>query len=161
MKLKVYIETTIPSFYHEVRTGPEMIARRQWTREWWDKHRHGYEVVTGPPVIQELSRGNHPKKSAVLQIVETVPLLEVSPEVVSITEVYIQHRVMPGDPAGDALHLALASFHQCDVLLTWNCRHLANVNKFRHIQRINEALGLSTPLLVTPLELIGSENDED
>jgi hypothetical protein len=34
MKPKVYIETTIPSFYHEVRTEPDMVARRQWTRQW-------------------------------------------------------------------------------------------------------------------------------
>jgi hypothetical protein len=33
----VYIETTIPSFYYEVREEPEMIARRNWTRQWWDE----------------------------------------------------------------------------------------------------------------------------
>src|SRR5712691_1000632 len=37
------------------------------------------------------------------------------------------HYVMPADPAGDALHLAIASFHKCDFLLTWNCQHLAAV----------------------------------
>ena len=32
----VYIETTIPSFYYEVRTEPDMISRRRWKRQWWD-----------------------------------------------------------------------------------------------------------------------------
>ena len=36
MKPKVYIETSIPSFYHEVRSEPSMVARRDWTRQWWD-----------------------------------------------------------------------------------------------------------------------------
>ena len=62
---------------------------------------------------------------------------------------------MPADPRGDALHLALASFYKCDFLLTWNCTHLANANKFGHIRRINVMLGLNVPLLVTPLELLG------
>ena len=31
-----YVETTIPSFYHEVRTEPEMVARKDWTRRWFD-----------------------------------------------------------------------------------------------------------------------------
>ena len=31
----VYIETSIPSFYVETRQEPEMVARRNWTREWW------------------------------------------------------------------------------------------------------------------------------
>jgi hypothetical protein len=59
------------------------------------------------------------------------------------------------------LHLALASYHKCDFLLTWNCRHLANANKFGHIRRVNTMLGLFVPLLVTPLELLGGKESED
>ena len=68
---------------------------------------------------------------------------------------YISHDLMPADPAGDALHLAIASVHKCDILLTWNCRHLANANKFAHIRRVNGMLGLFVPMLITPLELLG------
>jgi len=67
---------------------------------------------------------------------------------------------MPNDPTGDALHLAIASYHQCDFLLTWNCKHLANANKFQHIKQINTRLGLSAPTLITPLELLGDNYDE-
>jgi len=41
------------------------------------------------------------------------------------------------------------------VLLTWNCVHLANPNKFGHIQKVNKRLGLSAPAVITPLELLG------
>ena len=64
---------------------------------------------------------------------------------------------MPADPFGDALHLAIASYHRCDFLVTWNCRHLANANKFGHIRRVNGILGLFVPSLVTPLELVGED----
>ena len=64
--------------------------------------------------------------------------------------VYIETTI----PTGDALHLALASYHKCDFLLTWNVQHLANANKFAHIRRVNALLGLFTPALVTPLELL-------
>ena len=70
-------------------------------------------------------------------------------------QVYIKNQLMPNDPVGDALHLAIASYRKCDFLLTWNYRHLANANKFNHIRRINAMVGLYVPLLVTPLELIG------
>jgi hypothetical protein len=50
---------------------------------------------------------------------------------------------------------AVASFHKCDFLVTWNCCHLANANKFGHIRQINTLLGLYVPALVTPLELLG------
>jgi hypothetical protein len=55
---------------------------------------------------------------------------------------------------GDADHLALGSFYNRDMLVTWNCLHLANANKAGHIRRVNALLGLRTPLLVTPLELL-------
>lgn len=70
-------------------------------------------------------------------------------------QVYIKHRLMPKDPLGDALHLALASYQKSDYLLTWNCKNLANANKFLHIKRIKTLLGLHVPILTTPLELIG------
>jgi hypothetical protein len=59
------------------------------------------------------------------------------------------------DPMGDALHLALASYHNCEFLVTWNCQHLANANKYGHIRRVNNLLGLYVPVLATPLELLG------
>ncbi len=154
MRQKVYIETTIPSFYYEVRTEPEMIARRNWTRTWWDSQRHEYELVTSEAVLDELEAGNFPNKDQALALLAEVPLTPVEPAIVEIVEAYIQRLVMPRDPTGDALHLALASFHKCDFLLTWNVRHLANANKFVHIRRVNTLLGLFTPTLVTPLELL-------
>ena len=87
--------------------------------------------------------------------------MPIEPVIAEIVEVYIQQHLMPKDPVGDALHLALASHYKCDFLLTWNCRHLANANKFGHIKRVNVMLGLYVPMLVTPLELIGAQNNEE
>lgn len=66
---------------------------------------------------------------------------------------------MPSDPVGDAIHLALASYHSCHFLLTWNCVHLANANKFEHIRHINTVLGLYVPILTTPVELLNWEGE--
>ena len=156
MKPRVYIETTIPSFYFETRAEPEMVARRQWTRQWWDGRRDNYAVVTSIPVLDELEAGDHPNKSDCLELVSALPLLSIPDAVVGIVDTYIQHHVMPRDPAGDALHLALASYHHCQFVLTWNCAHLANANKQEHIRHVNALLGLHVPVLTTPLELMES-----
>ena len=155
MKPKVYVETTIPSFYYEDRTDPEAIALKEWTRKQWDNYSDRYILVTSPAVIDEINSGDYPKKTKVLELINQLPLVPVESDVVEIVQTYIQHKVMPEDPVGDALHLALASFHKCDFLLTWNCKHLANANKFSHIRQVNVMLGLFVPLLVTPLELLG------
>jgi hypothetical protein len=157
MHRRVYIETTIPSFYFETRNEPDMIARRNWTREWWDRERGGYELVTSLAVLEELSRGSHPNKSEALELMADIPLVHGVEEISEIVIAYITHRVMPANPSGDALHLALASYHRCHFLLTWNCRHLANANKFEHIRHVNADLGLFSPVLATPVELLENE----
>ena len=158
---RIYVETTIPSFYHEVRNEPEMIARRNWTREWWSLSVGRDELVTGPPVIAELERGAFSARSDALTLIERLPVLAITEPVLEIVEAYISHKVMPADPSGDALHLALASFHACDFLVTWNCQHLANANKFRHIRRVNGIMGIGVPSLVTPLELLGEAESHE
>lgn len=160
MTPRVYVESTVPSFYYETRTAAEMVARRNWTRQWWDEGRQRYELVTSDAVLDELSSGEYPSQEQVLALVAGLPLLPIDPAVADIVEAYVDHLVMPRDPLGDALHLALASYHKCDFLLTWNCAHLANANKFAHIKRINTLLGLYVPSLVTPLELVEEGSNE-
>jgi len=91
---------------------------------------------------------------------EGVEVLPVTDAAVRAVEVYIERYVMPRDPSGDAAHLALASVHKCDYLLTWNCVHLANASKVGHIRMVNTLLGLHVPQLVTPLEMAGDEDYE-
>ena len=156
---RVYVETTIPSFYHEARTTPDIVARREWTRRWWDVAITRDELVTSEVVLDELRGGPAEHNVAWLELVQDLPLLPIEPPIAEIVEAYLKHRLMPAAP-GDALHLALASYHKCDFLVTWNCRHLANANKFGHIRRVNAMLGLFATALVTPLEMLGGIDDE-
>jgi predicted nucleic acid-binding protein len=156
---RVYVETTIPSFYHETRTAPEIVARREWTRQWWSAAVARYELVTSPAVLDELGSGPSDRSGAWLALVAELPVLAVSPAIIEIVQAYIQHKLMPANPTGDALHLAVASYHKCDFLVTWNCEHLANANKYGHIRRINTMLGLFVPALVTPMELLGGNHE--
>lgn len=160
MSALIYVETTIPSFYFETRPELEVQIRRQWTREWWDSPKLDQRLVTSFITIQELEDIPGPRRDDALNLVRPLRLLEYTDEVADIVRVYLEHKLMPQEVMGDADHLALASYHKCDMLVTWNCRHLANANKLGHVRRVNALLGLETPLLVTPLELLGKEADE-
>jgi predicted nucleic acid-binding protein len=160
MMKRIYIETTIPSFYFEARSEADMVARREWTRRWWRDAGTRYELVTSVAVLDELARGDFPAREDCLRLLQALPLIPIDQAVTEIVETYVARKVMPADPVGDALHLAVASYHRCDFLLTWNCRHLANANKFDHIRRVNTMLGLLVPALVTPLELLGNDDEQ-
>lgn len=117
-------------------------------------------MVTSLAVISEISRGTSSHVPERLALVSTLDLLEIESIAFRIADTYIRNKIMPADPRGDALHLALASCHRCDFLVTWNYKHLANPNKFARIRRINTQLGLFTPTLTTPEELMGGSNEE-
>jgi hypothetical protein len=155
MNRVIYVETSIPSFYFETRlTVPENQARRNWTRKWWEEAFNIDTLVTSQAVIAELTDTPEPKRSDCLGLLRDIPLLELDNEIEALVRTYIENKVMPADVTGDALHLALATLHECDILVSWNCRHIANANKFEHVRKINGRLGYETPQLITPLELI-------
>ena len=157
MPLKIYIETTIPSFYFETRKNLDCVVRRRWTRQWWDDHRQEHDLATSLVVRDELNDPRYPaaKRRNALALLDELPVLDLNARIDEIVDAYVANLLMPQQPTADAIHLALASHYDCDVLLTWNCVHLANPNKFRHIAAINRRLGLAVPAVVTPLEMLG------
>ena len=131
-----------------------MVARRESTRSWWEDEAPTYDLYISAFVLGELNAGNYPGKLEALDLVRSLPLLEIVPEIGEIAEVYMKRRLMPRDDMGDAYHLATASYYAVDFLLTWNCAHLANANKAKHIAVVNAELGLQVPVVTTPDMLI-------
>jgi len=156
-----YIETSIPSFYFTGRTDTLSIARKKWSQIWWAKFADEFRLYSSLAVTVELERGTlEDLKTRRISLIAELPMLEISTEVREIARIYVERLLMPQDADGDALHLAITSFYGLDVLLTWNCNHLANPNKFGHIEAVNKELGLKVPLLTTPLNYL-SEDDSD
>jgi predicted nucleic acid-binding protein len=148
MKPLIYIETTIPSYYCDHR--PELAADIARTREWWDQERGLYECFISALVLDELAAEEYPTKADCLALVAGLPELDVTDEALEVAEVYRARGLMPREPVRDALHVALASVYRMDYLLTWNCRHIANVHKERPLEELNSRMHLTTPRLITP-----------
>ncbi len=152
MKPTVYLDTTIPSYLFDERDSLKNYL--ETTRQWWEQERQHFEVWISDQTIAEVKNGNYPRKSEVLNFISQLPVLPFEERITEITQVYIDNYVMPRVLEGDARHLAYASFHRINFLLTWNCNHLANANKQQHIRIINTRLRLYIPDIVTPLTLV-------
>jgi predicted nucleic acid-binding protein len=150
-----------PSAYFTSRSSPEMIEKRVRTRKWWSEAALACEMVSSPVVFRELARGRSAHVPARLALVLDLRMLEVTPDALRIAKVYVERRIMPANPFEDALHLAVASYHECDALATWNYRHLAKPNKFNQIRRLNMKLGLWIPVITTPKQLMGGSDEEE
>ena len=66
---------------------------------------------------------------------------------------------LPGKAFRDATHLAYAVYYGVDYLLTWNCSHIANAEVVRKLAALNQTLGMGTPTICTPEELMGMEGE--
>ncbi len=154
MRQRIYIETSIPSFYYTQREDVESKARRNWTRNWWDEYSSESSLVSSAAVIAELRRGKSAMVEDRINLIDGAQLLPITEAVEAIAQIYIDKMIMPRDPQGDALHLAVASFYRVEFLLTWNCAHLANPNKFERIRLLNFEIGLPVPTLTTPMNFL-------
>ena len=151
MRKSVYVETTVPSAYVSRRQDARSLYRRQITRQWWSEQRRNFDVLTSQEVFRELNAFDFPGRSEAVEMLRSVSLLEITEDVVAISEVYVHEKLMPGPVGrGDGLHLAVAAFHGIDFLVTWNIRHMANLNKAEHMVVLNRRLALLTPVILTP-----------
>jgi hypothetical protein len=73
----------------------------------------------------------------------------------SHAEQVLQSGLLPPTADGDAAHIALATTHAMEVLLTWNCRHIANAAIVGRLRRLMETQGHHLPEIYTPEELSG------
>jgi predicted nucleic acid-binding protein len=156
MAKRAYIETTIFS-YLAARPSRDLIvaARQEITRDWWEIHRRKYELFISPVVLREVEAGDEDASRRRLNLTEGLPLLAINDEAVVLAIALTEEGPLPRGAADDAFHLALATVHGMDFLLTWNCRHLANAELSFEIQETLASRGYRAPVICTPEELQG------
>ncbi|RMF94227.1 MAG: DNA-binding protein [Nitrospinota bacterium] len=151
----LYLESTIPS-YLAARPSRDLIvaAHQQITHEWWQQVRSHFDIYISETVLAEISAGDPEAASRRLALVEEFPILALTEAVERLATQYQEKLGLPPKAQLDVIHLACAVVYEMDYLLTWNCTHIANGIVIYRLQTINTLLGLRTPVIVTPEELL-------
>jgi hypothetical protein len=129
-------------------------GHQQTTHEWWDTRRANYELCVSQLVLGEAGAGDTPAAQERLAVLNTMTLLETTPEALALAKELIQAGALPEKAADDALPIAIAATNGVPYLLTWNCRHLANAMMRPKIESICASKGLKAPIICTPEELL-------
>jgi predicted nucleic acid-binding protein len=119
MRKTVYIETSIPS-YLTARPSRDVRAAawQQITVQWWEEARADYELFTSELVIVEASPGNPEAAARRLEALQGIVELPIDQEVQELAEQLIAKGGIPPAAEADALHVAVATVHRIDYLLT-------------------------------------------
>jgi predicted nucleic acid-binding protein len=144
MKLSIYLETSVIGAYLD--NGDPF--RRDLTIRWFEHELSEYQAYSSILVQRELERIDEPYRTGYLKIIHGLDNLELSEEVSILAEGYISRGIFHRKFIADAVHMALASFHKIDYLVTWNFGHLANVRKQARVRLFNTAAGFFRPLLL-------------
>ena len=155
MKPRVYLETSVIS-YLTARLSSDALkaACQQVTQAWWNTRLESVDAFISPYVVEEASRGNVGAARARIDSLRSIPLLAIDPAIVELAQYLLQGGGLPVKAQLDALHIACAAFHRMDVLLTWNCTHIANPMRLPAIRGLCSAKGYRMPELVTPFEMM-------
>jgi predicted nucleic acid-binding protein len=150
MKLSLYLETSVIGAYLDNDDS----FRRDLTIRWWEHELFEYRPCVSILVQRELERVAEPRRTGYLKLIEPLEQVELAEEVEILAEGYITRGIFQRKFMADAIHVALASFHQIDYLVTWNFGHLANVRKQARIRLFNAAAGFFSPTIITPEFLV-------
>ena len=155
MKRSVYLETSIFG-YLTSRPSRDLVtaANQQLTHDWWDEHRESFELYISQFVIDECSTGDAAAAEERLNVLAGIPQLRVTEAVDNLGDELVRKVPLPGKAEVDALHIAVATVHGVDYLLTWNCSHIANATLRPRIEAICRSLGYEPPAICTPQELL-------
>ncbi|MCH7989822.1 MAG: type II toxin-antitoxin system VapC family toxin [Planctomycetes bacterium] len=156
MTKRVYIESTIPS-YLAARPSRDLLqaARQQITHDWWNTQRHNYDLCISQTVIDEAEAGDSEAVKRRMPFLQQLPLLDLTEAVNDVAKAIMVSDLLPQKATRDAIHIAVSSVHGIDILLTWNCRHIANAAIMKELGAIVAANGYTMPILCTPEELFG------
>lgn len=152
MKLSIYLETSVIGAYLD--NGEPF--RRDLTIRWWEHELSEYRVFSSALVRRELERTAEPHRTGYLNLIDSLEELELSEEVAILAEGYVERGIFHRKFLADAVHVAVASFHKVDYLVTWNFGHIANVRKQARLKLFNTSAGFFSPLIVTPEFLVHS-----
>lgn len=155
MKPKVYLETTVVSYF-TAKPSRDIItaAHQQITQEWWENRRADFDLFISELVEQEASAGDEDAVQRRLKMLEGLPALQVNQAAVDLARILVNENALPEKATGDSLHVAIATMNAMDYLMTWNMRHLANATIRNAITVICRAHGYEPPVICTPEELL-------
>jgi hypothetical protein len=117
--------------------------------------REKHELFTSQVVLDEIAAGEPAMAQRRLDTMAGITVLDLTPTAESLAEAVLQSGLLPANADGDAAHIALASTHGMDILLTWNCRHIANAAIVGRLRRLVETQGHRLPEIYTPEEFLG------
>jgi hypothetical protein len=162
-KPKIYLETTMFSFYYGQETTPEYREYKAETREVFDLIKAGeFEAYTSTLAMDEIAgEPDREKQRNMYALVRdySVKLLYETDEVTRLAALYIQEKAVPESHPVDAAHIAITTVNGLDFIVSLNFSHIARIWTIERVRRVNIREGYKGIGIYKPAEVLDYEDD--
>jgi predicted nucleic acid-binding protein len=154
-KLKIYLDTSVINFLF-ADDAPE---KKEVTIDFFENYLDNFDVYISSIVFDEIDNTrNEDKKVRLYQAINNYNLKNfniIDDNILNLANIYIVQGIIPENKYEDAVHVAFATYYEFDILLSWNFKHLANINKQIIINSVNLNIGYTKQLLLlNPYEVV-------
>jgi len=160
MKRKVYIESTVVSYYTGQPTRDLIVsARQEETRAVWPRLLEEFDSFISALVVAECRDGNPVRAAKRVEAIAPFPVLDTTEDAEALAVALLQKGAVPESYPEDALHIAIAAVNGMKLILSLNFKHINNPFLFGKIRSVVEDAGYVCPEICSPEQLM--ENNDD
>ncbi len=147
--MKVYIDTSVIG-------GCFDKIFQDWSNRLFKEFISGEKIaIISDIVLKELERAPEEVREKINEIPDDfIEKYSITDEIINLTEKYMKQNIVSSKYRDDALHIATATVLNVDVLVSWNFKHIVNLNRIRQFNSINLFEGYKELEIRTPREVL-------
>ena len=152
-KQRIYLDTSVISHLY----APDTPEKMEDTLRLWEQIRAGeYEVVLSQVVFDELAKCDEPKKGYLMSFLEDIPftVIELDNDTIALAKIIIGRGVLAEKNFNDCRHIAAALLASCDIIVSWNFKHVVNAKTIKGTKVIAMTEGFKDILIYPPTMLV-------
>lgn len=155
-KLKIYLDTSVVSYLMQT-DAPERMVK---TLQLWEKFKTDvYDICLSQVTLTEIGKCSEAKYNFLLEKLSEINYitLEINENIYRLANEIIETGILTQKSFDDCTHIAVAVMNECDVIISWNFKHMVNIKTIKGIRTITNLKNYNTIEIMTPETLLEME----
>jgi len=159
-KLKIYLDTSVISHLHQLDVPEKMNDTLSF---WEDLKRGKYSAFTGITTITEIADCCEPKRGILEKYLSEInfSLISLNSEIELLADKIIEQGILTKKSYDDCIHIASAVISDCDLVTSWNFKHMVNIKTINGVRAVNLLNGYKPIDIYTPSMLFERRDFHD
>lgn len=153
--MRTYVETSVFGGVFDDEFGEP-------SRSFFEKLRSGcFLPVISDVVVREIAGAPIVVRKLLAEYLPMTEVAAVTPEALVLRDAYISAEILTSNALNDALHIAVATLNRCELIASWNFKHIVNFRRIPKFNAVNTLNGYGSIMIHSPLEIIENDEEED